>query len=293
MPGTPFEQKSWLLNMFATLWQALLHPVIRLNLTLPWDLKQFSRVYFIAFVYYLIGSLIPIALLFGSLILLSGFAHQAALGHLTGAGRAGPQFVLAVTLISFLTGFGAELWYFKKQLRQQGLNVFSALALNLNSLKGSWWEAFKRSAMALGVALVAEAFLDQMPLPRPHQAAADVASHVTGVGLLAFAVLAAMLAPVFEEIIFRGFIFNGLRTVLSRGRLFSLVGSNQRFADWLAVGVSAGIFAGAHLDPTAFWQLFLLGAVLAELYRRSGTLVCPMMLHAMNNILATLVLLRH
>jgi membrane protease YdiL (CAAX protease family) len=46
------------------------------------------------------------------------------------------------------------------------------------------------------------------------------------------------------------------------------------------------------MDASAFLHLFVIGVILAELYRRSGTLICPMMLHAMNNFIATMLIVQ-
>jgi membrane protease YdiL (CAAX protease family) len=117
-----------------------------------------------------------------------------------------------------------------------------------------------------------------------------MAAHLDGGGMVGFVVLASIMAPFFEEIIFRGFVFNAFRNIFSEGKLFTMIGSNRRLADYAAIVLSSAIFAAAHMDASAFIQLFFVGVVLAELYRRSGTLVCPMMMHAMNNALATVLI---
>jgi hypothetical protein len=80
-------------------------------------------------------------------------------------------------------------------------------------------------------------------------------------------VLVVAAAPVFEEFIFRGLIFGGLRRTLG-----------------LAVSVlaSAAIFALVH-PPIAVIPVFGLGVVAALVYDRTRLLIGPMAAHAVYN----------
>jgi len=93
-------------------------------------------------------------------------------------------------------------------------------------------------------------------------------------------VLAAGFAPVYEEIVFRGFIYGVLR----------------KYA-----GVSGGMalsgffFAAIHFNAAQFIPVWGLGIMLAYLYEKTGTLVAPVVFHAVNNGIAvaiTLLLLK-
>jgi len=87
---------------------------------------------------------------------------------------------------------------------------------------------------------------------------------------LALPALAIVAAPLFEEYIFRGLIFGGLRR--SRGFLFS-------------AAASAAIFAVVH--PTAsVAPVFVLGLLAAFAYERSGSLAAPVIVHAAYNAAA-------
>lgn len=279
-PYWKFVLRNW--------YDALFRPVIRLNVSFPWGLKEFGKVYAMAAVCYVIGSVIPLMLIFGCVIAALHFAPEQVLTAVaTPDGHPNMRVVLIATIASFVCGFGAELVYMNRQLKKQGLSLLKVIALNLDSLGGSWGEAFKRALIALGVALAIQNGLDMLPLPKPEQATADMAAHLDGGGMIGFLVLAAIMAPFFEEIVFRGFVFNAFRNMFSEGRVFKLIGENKRIADYSAIVISALLFAAAHMDATAFLHLFAIGIVLAELYRRSGTLVAPMMLHAFNNLIAT------
>jgi membrane protease YdiL (CAAX protease family) len=89
--------------------------------------------------------------------------------------------------------------------------------------------------------------------------------------LAGFAFIACVGAPVFEELTFRGFIFNALLRYMPV---------------WLAVLLSATLFGFAHFAPGnagAIVPLIAGGAVLAVVYYRSGSLVASMITHSLFN----------
>jgi len=79
--------------------------------------------------------------------------------------------------------------------------------------------------------------------------------------------LALIAAPVFEEFIFRGLIFGGLR---------------RSFGVWPATLASAAIFAIVH-PAFSIIPVFILGACAALVYERSRSLLAPMIVHAVYN----------
>ncbi|MCZ7649454.1 MAG: CPBP family intramembrane metalloprotease [Planctomycetota bacterium] len=92
------------------------------------------------------------------------------------------------------------------------------------------------------------------------------------VGLL---VLAASLgAAVFEELLFRGLLYN-----VARRYLGPLPGAL----------VAAFAFAGIHFVWSNFAALFVMALALTWLYERTGRLLAPIVLHFVNNLLALVV----
>lgn len=83
-----------------------------------------------------------------------------------------------------------------------------------------------------------------------------------------FFFVGAIVAPLVEEIFFRGFLFQGFR---------------QRYGWVAAMLISSAIFAAAHLDPVALIPTFLLGAVLAYVYHRSNSVWPGVILHFLVN----------
>lgn len=90
------------------------------------------------------------------------------------------------------------------------------------------------------------------------------------------AVLALVVfVPLFEEFICRGVVYGSMRT---------------RYSEVASVLLSALFFGVLHLHPTAVINAFVMGIVLAIVYRAAGTLWAPIALHALNNLSAYLML---
>ena len=88
------------------------------------------------------------------------------------------------------------------------------------------------------------------------------------VALIIFFITSSIAAPVFEEIMFRGFLLPSLTRYIS-------VRS--------AIIISAFIFAIAHLSLSEVLPLATLGMVLGFVYTRSRNLLAPMLLHSLWN----------
>jgi len=82
---------------------------------------------------------------------------------------------------------------------------------------------------------------------------------------------AVLVAPVVEEIFFRGFVYAGLRA---------------RYGWKKAAVVSAALFAVIHLQPTAALPIFVLGLIFAFLYEWSGSIWPAIVMHFATNALA-------
>lgn len=127
-------------------------------------------------------------------------------------------------------------------------------------------------AVVLGILLLlfdfyADEFLSQY-LGRSdiQQALADAASDMSG--LVVLVPLAVVLAPIAEEIYFRGYAYNLIKE---------------------KAGVNAGIiisglyFGVAHLDPISFPLLSILGMMLAYIYEKTRSLLVVIIVHFIIN----------
>ena len=86
--------------------------------------------------------------------------------------------------------------------------------------------------------------------------------------LAIFYFTAAIAAPFYEEIMFRGFLLPSL---------------TRYFTAWGAIGISSLIFAVAHLNLSEVLPLTVLGIVLGIVYTRSRNLLSSMLLHSLWN----------
>jgi membrane protease YdiL (CAAX protease family) len=94
--------------------------------------------------------------------------------------------------------------------------------------------------------------------------------------LASFAVLGVTLVPFAEEIFFRGFFFGGLR---------------RRMVFPLAAAISGAFFSLAHADPGLIIPFTGVGMILAYTYERTGTLMAPVGVHTLFNLVSFLILI--
>jgi membrane protease YdiL (CAAX protease family) len=95
-------------------------------------------------------------------------------------------------------------------------------------------------------------------------------------GELAAVLLAvALLVPVAEEVLWRGFAYRAFR---------------QRYSRLAAAACTSAIFAAFHFNLVGFPSLFVIGMGLVLLYERTGSLVTPISAHATINSMIVLML---
>ena len=82
-----------------------------------------------------------------------------------------------------------------------------------------------------------------------------------------------LLAPLSEEIVFRGAI---LKSLLHSGK----------FPAWAAIAISAVLFAIVHLNPAQMPHAFLVGLLLGWMYYRTGSILPGIAYHWANNSFA-------
>ena len=82
------------------------------------------------------------------------------------------------------------------------------------------------------------------------------------------------LAPLAEEIVFRGAILRTLLGIMSKKN------------HWVAIMISAAIFGAVHGNQAQFVNALLMGLILGWMYYRTGSLVPGILLHWVNNTMA-------
>lgn len=98
------------------------------------------------------------------------------------------------------------------------------------------------------------------------------------IDLISFAIIAfsaVVIAPLFEEIFFRGFMYQAFRKTM---RL------------WPAVILTSLVFGLAHIDPAIIIPIALVGMILLGIYRWTGNLWSSIITHAGYNAIAVTAL---
>jgi membrane protease YdiL (CAAX protease family) len=132
---------------------------------------------------------------------------------------------------------------------------------------------FVNGIVAVATRAIAEALLGHSASPPPPQT--DILS---GAWVIPAALLIVVLAPVCEETLFRGFLYQGLR------RKFKVAGS---------VLISAALFADVHVYLLRIPSIFASGILLALLFERRRSILASIVAHmTLNGAVVALYLAR-
>lgn len=146
--------------------------------------------------------------------------------------------------------------------------------VSLNYLKTRPWTVLFWCVMAaVGVVIPSTALQEKLPeLPNIiEQQLIEIINTRGGYFVI------ALLAPVVEELVFRGAILKAL--------LAWKPGSH-----WGMIAISAALFAVVHINPAQMPHAFLMGLLLGWLYYRTGSILPGVAFHWINNTLAFIML---
>ena len=85
-----------------------------------------------------------------------------------------------------------------------------------------------------------------------------------------------ILAPVVEEVIFRGYIYRILKSKLPI--IFSMI-------------ISSTLFALIHYNVLSYILLFVLSIFLTYIYERNGSIICPIIIHSLFNLMMSILII--
>lgn len=153
--------------------------------------------------------------------------------------------------------------------------------------KVSWkelgFQTFSRNSLALGCGLLVAVYIvtivnNLIMIALNIITQADVISEILGEldSPYLFAFVTAIVAPITEEIFFRGFLFKGLR---------------EKYGWVNALMFSSIIFALFHGQIATLIPTFLLGTLFAYMYQRTESVYPGMILHFIVNTMGVVVLL--
>lgn len=134
--------------------------------------------------------------------------------------------------------------------------------------------------MMLGMMFIAEFITSQIPTTGPffgeyYQYFSNLMDQMTK-NKATLILLAVVMAPLFEEIVFRGIIMKGL--------------INKGMKPITAIIISAVVFGVVHGNPWQFVGAVLLGSVLGLVYYKTKSLLLPILLHAFNNLCSSILI---
>lgn len=152
-----------------------------------------------------------------------------------------------------------------------GAVTWDSMGLNGHHLAGRLALGLVAGLLLFGASSVVEMLLARLGVQQTQGALFQSVARATPreFGLILLA--GAVVAPIVEEIYFRGYVF---RAYL-----------DQKGA-WRAFLFSSGLFAVVHLDLAALLPIFSMGLLLSFVYYRTGSIVPAIVAHALNNATA-------
>lgn len=169
-------------------------------------------------------------------------------------------------------------WIFKDSLKEQWIDF-----------KMEWKENLLYGAL-IGVGLIyAVGFIGGMItlLLGGNESSVNqsLISSITAVHPVVMALSTVCLAPLLEEIIFRGLLFGWLYEVNGK---FAHVASAFLFG---FVHVMLAVLSGNVTEWIQIFSYFFMGMVLSYLYEKRNNIFVPMLTHGMNNLISMLIML--
>lgn len=185
-----------------------------------------------------------------------------------------PLLVVLVALVQAATG-GAALWVLHRQMRRGGVSW--------RDLGWTWRPLFEHLAwgtaayvamvpVLLITVVVVQVLLPSIPSPSHPIAGVASSENPLWVTVLLFLV-AAVFAPLFEEVFFRGVLLNAL---------WARTGNR-----WIGIVVSALVFSVLHPQLYLGWiAVFVIGLMLGGVFVERRSLLPCIWMHALNNTVA-------
>ena len=232
----------------------MLQKILSANRLAKWEIKPFDAWLFVCFVF------------LGSFLLSSLFVAAYSFFSGTEQDFESLPFVLA-------SGFGLQLssilaWYLLKQFA----------VYDVHDLPVDWLAAAKAGSIGfvcvylalMPTMLIWRLFLDTIGIEYEFQLPVLLVQNGgSPVEMALMICLIVIVAPICEELVYRGFLFRYL---------------NHRLPGGLSILVPSLIFALMHFNIYSFMPLFVLSIALCIVYRASGNLVSSIALHALFNL---------
>jgi len=178
---------------------------------------------------------------------------------------------IPLLVVIFALNYAAALLFIFALFRQKISGFFASLGLQGLRLKAAALAGFGGFIGALPLVTIA-AILSSLIFKGINFSSNPVIPLIAGrmnfLDQALLFILVACLAPLFEEILFRGLIYGVLRKTLK---------------PWPAILLVSFLFSFLHVNPAGLLPIFALGVLLAWLYERTGSLFSSVVLHALWN----------
>lgn len=181
---------------------------------------------------------------------------------------------LIIMLVGMVLGEGAMplgAWLFSARKYRCG---WQALGLRRFNVKRGVMLALAVVAAGVLISYLYDLLMQALGVETSSSIPVEFTESGLGLGITAFT--AVVVAPLAEEVSFRGF-------------LFPAIGKRWGYG-WGAI-ISAAIFSIAHLQPGALVPIFILGLLLARLYMVTGSIWPCIITHAVYNSIALIFML--
>ena len=163
-----------------------------------------------------------------------------------------------------LKGFGLRIRTMPRDLGVAFINLLAVWPLVLGAIV---------TTAVIGQLIYQLVWGQDFEMPQ-HEALKEMTEHPATALQVLLIVLAVVVAPLTEEMIFRGLFQTMIRSYLGR--------------PWLAIAMTSVLFAMVHGNLTHWPALFVLSLGLGYSYEKSGSLFRPIFMHAFFNGLAVL-----
>jgi len=175
--------------------------------------------------------------------------------------------VVTIAVMMFLAHF-----HFARRLKGFGLNIRTTVKdffMGFVNLLAAWPIMMAAITMTM---FIAELIWGAEYEMQQHQQLELITEYTQLPLRIMIVFVAVVIAPLLEEMLFRGFIQTAIRSFF-----------NIRNSAWPAIAASSVFFAIMHADPGHWPTLFVLGVCLGYAYEKSGSLFRAIFIHSFFN----------
>ena len=199
----------------------------------------------------------------------------------SGNNSAGAIDIQIIGMISVLIGGAVVLLWAWADIRRLGPSVWHQIGLQPCAMKTS--KALMLVILLLGGTHLLAWTYRSVILPLVDQAGiigggSQMFAHIqetgSSIGMVCFLILALVVGPVMEEVVFRGY----LQSALAR-----------RIPTWAAISITSLLFMAGH-SPIVLWPMYFVYSIAwGWIFARTGSLKIAIAIHVLSNLFYTVV----